>query len=259
MNFVVDNSWSTLVSDDENIRNVAWSAFVGNLKTYVLLVPQEVRGTVVEKGKQWNGAGYGQGSLGHLIYELSRECVLSVDFDEYRNVVLVALALYWTLPTMPVVLEGSAKAAAFAICKVLSDEDSKPSSAPSVRTPWELGQTPLPNKQYSETVKKLTHSLDDSERARLLKDVPFFTDLPHDRPVNNHGKDASLAIERAHRAWESQVHKAIRLLVSLDLSMEPCVRATGYCRAMPQCALQHYSAQHSARYGSGSWVCNPMS
>ena len=174
MNFVVDNSWSTLVSDDENIRNVAWSAFVGNLKTYVRLVPQEVRGAVVEKGMQWNGAGYGQGSLGRLIYELSGECVLSVSFDEYRNVVLVALALYWTLPTMPLVLEGSAKAAAFAICKVLSDEDSKPSSAPSVRMPWELQQTPLP-KQYSEIIKKLTHSLDDSERARLLKDVPFFT------------------------------------------------------------------------------------
>ena len=39
----------------------------------------------------------------------------------------------------------------------------------------------------------------------------------------------------------------------------PCVRATGYCRVMAQCALQNYSAQHSARYGSGSWVCNPMS
>ena len=39
----------------------------------------------------------------------------------------------------------------------------------------------------------------------------------------------------------------------------PCVRATGYCRAMAQCALQNYSAQHSARYGSGSWICNPMS
>ena len=219
MNFVVDNSWSTLVSDDENIRNVAWSAFVGNLKTYVRLVPQEVRGAVVEKGMQWNGAGYGQGSLGRLIYELSGECVLSVSFDEYRNVVLVALALYWTLPTMPLVLEGSAKAAAFAICKVLSDEDSKPSSAPSVRMPWKLQQTPLP-KQYSEIIKKLTHSLDDSERAHLLKDVPFFTDLPHDPPVNNHGKDASVAIERTHRAWESQVYKAIRLLVSLDLSME---------------------------------------
>ena len=99
MNLGVDQSWS-LVSDDENIRNVAWSVFVGNLKTYVRLVPQEVRGAVVEKGKQWNGAGCGQGSLGRLLYELSGECVLSVDFDEYHNVVLLALALYWTLPTI---------------------------------------------------------------------------------------------------------------------------------------------------------------
>ena len=45
----------------------------------------------------------------------------------------------------------------------------------------------------------------------------------------------------------------------LKSSTQPCVRATGYCRAMAQCALQNYSAQHSARYGSGSWVCNPMS
>ena len=46
---------------------------------------------------------------------------------------------------------------------------------------------------------------------------------------------------------------------SLLLRKYPCVRATGYCRAMAQCALQNYSAQHSARYGSVSWVCNPMS
>ena len=39
----------------------------------------------------------------------------------------------------------------------------------------------------------------------------------------------------------------------------PCVRATGYCTAMAQCALKNYSARHSARYSSGSWVCNPMS
>ena len=125
------------MSDDEKSRNVAWSAFVAYLKTYVRLVPQEVRGAVVERGKQWNGAGYGQGSLGRLIYELSGECYLSVDLDEYHNVVLVALALYWTLPTMPLVLEGSAKAASFAICTVLSDEDFKPPSTPSIRMPWE--------------------------------------------------------------------------------------------------------------------------
>ena len=40
---------------------------------------------MVDKGKQWNGAGYGQWSLGRLIYELSGECVLSVDFDEYAT------------------------------------------------------------------------------------------------------------------------------------------------------------------------------
>ena len=39
----------------------------------------------------------------------------------------------------------------------------------------------------------------------------------------------------------------------------PCVRATGYCRAMDQCAPQRHSARHNTRYGSGSWVCNPMS
>ena len=73
---------------------------------------------------------------------------------------------------------------------------------------------------YSEILKKLTHSPDDAERAHLLKDVPFFSELPHDPPINNHGKVANVAIERTHRAWESQVYEAIRLVVSLDLSME---------------------------------------
>ena len=44
----------------------------------------------------------------------------------------------------------------------------------------------------------------------------------------------------------------------LLIPFSPCVRATGYCRAMAQCALQRHSAGHSARYGSGSWVCNPV-
>ena len=39
----------------------------------------------------------------------------------------------------------------------------------------------------------------------------------------------------------------------------PYLRATVYRRAMAQFALQNYRAQHSALYGSGSWVCNPMS
>ena len=48
-------------------------------------------------------------------------------------------------------------------------------------------------------------------------------------------------------------------LLLLDVNEQPCVRATGYCRAMAQCALQRHSAGHSARYGSVSLVCNPMS
>ena len=90
---------------------------------------------------------------------------------------------------------------------------------PSICMPWELQQTPLP-KQYAEIFKKLTHSLDNTERARLLKDARFFTELPHEPPVNNHGKDANAAIECTHRAWEARAYKGIRLLVSLDLSME---------------------------------------
>ena len=43
------------------------------------------------------------------------------------------------------------------------------------------------------------------------------------------------------------------------IQTQPCVRATGYCCGMAQCALQRHSARHSARYGLGSWVCNPMS
>ena len=98
-----------------------------------------------------------------------------MDLDEYHNVAPVVLALYWTLPTMPLVLEGSANVAPFAIGGALSDEDAKASSIPPVRMPWELQQTPLP-KRHSEILKKLTHSLDDAERARLLKDVHLFTE-----------------------------------------------------------------------------------
>ena len=75
MNSVVDNSWSTLVSDDKNIRNAAWLAFAENLNTYDRLISQEIREAVVQRSKHWNGAGYGQGSWGGLIYKLSGEYV----------------------------------------------------------------------------------------------------------------------------------------------------------------------------------------
>ena len=150
-----------------------------------------------------------------------------ISFDAYRNVVLVALALYWQVQDMRIIMEGEAKDAAFAICASLTKEDDeklkevpKDSEETPVAMPWALSTLPLPE-TYKRIMGNLKHSLEDADRARLLRDVPFFEGSPREAPINNHHRDSSFPAERVHRAWENEIYKALRLLVQLDVSLQP--------------------------------------
>ena len=128
---------------------------------------------------------------------------------------------------MPIMIEGEAKDAAFAICASSTKEDEeetkdipKDNEENSVTMPWALSTLPLPE-AYKCIMHNLKHSLEDADRARLLRDVPFFEGLPKDAPINTHHRDASFPAERVHQAWENEIYKALRLLVQLDISLQP--------------------------------------
>ena len=99
-------------------------------------------------------------------------------------------------------------------------EVPKDNEESSVTMPWALATLPLPE-TYKRIMHNLKHSLEDADRARLLRDVPFFEGLPRHAPINNHHRDSSFPAERVHRAWENEIYKALRLLVQLDISLQP--------------------------------------
>ena len=94
-------------------------------------------GFVVTGGAHWSVAGYGQGNLSRLIFDMSKVGVLSTRLDVYCDVILVALALYWRLNSLPKVLDGDAKQAAFALCDALG------AGAPTPSLPWSVDEIEL--------------------------------------------------------------------------------------------------------------------
>ena len=220
-------TWAHLGAEDITVLDAAWKAFMADFRKLSRLVPIELRQSVVTAGQRWEGRGYGVFTFSRLIFDLCGRGVLASSFDAYRNVILVALALYWQVQDMPIIIEGEAKDAAFAICASLTKEDDeklkdipKDNEETPVAMPWALSTLPLPE-TYKRIMGNLKHSLEDADRARLLRDVPFFGGLPRDAPINNHHKDSSFPAERVHRAWENEIYKALRLLVQLDISLRP--------------------------------------
>ena len=207
--------------------DAAWKAFLADFRQLSRLVPFELRQSVVIAGQRWEGHGYGVFTFSRLSFDLCGHGVLASIFDACRNVILVALALYWQVQDMPIIIEGEAKDAAFAICASLTKEDDeklkevpKDNEETPVAMPWALSTLLLPE-TYKRIMGNLKHSLEDADRARLSRDVLFFEGLLRDAAINNHRRDSSLRAERVHRAWENEICKALRLLVQLDFSLQP--------------------------------------
>ena len=133
------------------------------------LVPIELRRLVVSAGQRWEGRGCGVFTFSRLIFDLCGRGVLASSFDIYRNVILVALALYWQVQDMPIIIEGGAKDAAFAICASLNKEDDenlkdvpKDNEETPVAMPRALSTLPLPE-TYKRIMGNLKHSLEDAD------------------------------------------------------------------------------------------------
>ena len=107
--------------------------------------------------------------------------------------------------------------------------------------------------QVREAQKREVDALQQSHAAELKR----LKAASKTREDQWRAREAKCKTER--KSLQDRLLKAPKPQAGSAPVARPCVRATGYCRAMAQCALQNYSAQHSSRYGSGSWVCNPMS
>ena len=105
------NSWQDLFSGDQGTLHHAWKLFMEDLVPLVAIAPEGLHDNIIQGGGHWSRAGYGQRNLSRLIFDMSKVRVLSTRFDVYRDVILVVLALYWHLNSLPKVLEGDAKQA----------------------------------------------------------------------------------------------------------------------------------------------------
>ena len=182
-----------------------------NLLSYAPLAPRELRDSILEGGGRWRASGCGQGNLSRLIYDFTKVAVLATNFDDYRDVVLVGLALFWRSASIPKELNGDAKSAAFQLCEAL-DKPSVEDEEFTMELPWTEGLLPL-SPSLSHIMKNMTVQLEQFERSKLLKD------LPYEANINNHRRDATVPVEGVHRSWETASLNILRLIALLDNSL----------------------------------------
>ena len=206
------NSWSDLFSGDQGTLDHAWKLFMEDLVPLVAIAPEGLQDNIIQGGGHWSGAGYGQGNLSRLIFDMSKVGVLSTRFDVYRDVILVALALHWRLNSLPKVLDGDAKQAAFALCDALG------AGAPTPMLPWSVEEIDL-SESFQHIWDNLKVQLDFEDRKRLLKDIPFFKGMPHDAACNNHRRDGNVAVDKVHKNWENSTLNILRMLAVIDAKL----------------------------------------
>ena len=132
MNPIPFDSCQDFFCGDKGTLDHAWKFFMEDLVPLVAMAPEGLKDNVIQGGGHWSGAGYGQVNLSRRIFDMSKVGVLSTRFDVYRDVILLALALHWRLNSLPKVLEGDAKQAAFALCDALG------AGAPTPTLPWSV-------------------------------------------------------------------------------------------------------------------------
>ena len=212
MNPIPFNSWADLFSGDQGTLDHAWKLFMDDLVPLVAIAPEGLQDNIIQGGGNWSGAGYGQGNLSRLIFDMSKVGVLSTRFDVYRDVILVALALHWRLNSLPKVLDGDAKQAAFALCDALGAD------APGPTLPWAVEELEL-SESFQSIWDNMKVQLEFEDRKRLLKDIPFFKGLPHDAACNNHRRDGNVAVDKVHKSWENATLNILRMLAVIDAKL----------------------------------------
>ena len=61
--------------------------------------------------------------------------------------------------------------------------------------------------------------MDGAEKGRLLKDVPFVLDIPHEAQNNNHKSDKENKLDKLHRVWQSQALQALCVAAVFEHAM----------------------------------------
>ena len=60
---------------------------------------------------------------------------------------------------------------------------------------------------------------DFEERKRLLKDIPFFNRVLHDKACNNHSCDGNVAVHKVHKSPENANLNIFRLLAVIEAKL----------------------------------------
>ena len=221
MNPIPFNSWQDVFSGDQGTLDHALKLFMEDLVPLVARAPEGLQDNIIQGGGHWSGAGYGQGNFSRLIFDMSKVGVLSTRFDLYQDVILVALALHWRLSSLPKVLEGDGKQAAFALCDALG------ANIPTPTLPWSVEEIEF-SESFQHIWDNMKVQLDFEDRKRLLKDIPFFKGILHDAACNNHRRDGNVAVDKVHKGWEYSTLHILRMLAVIDARLvDPQVIPSG--------------------------------
>ena len=165
----------------------------------------------------------GQASLSRMIYSWTGVRILTSDWTRYRDVFDIALVLYYRLPNLPKDLVGEYAEAAFKLCDKLDsvddmvdgDDDNKDKAKGAMPMPWDAPHIPL-LPHLLDCWNNTRTAMDAADKGRLLKDVPFVSELPHEGQCNNHWGDRANKNDQLYKNWQTQLLQALRVAANFE-------------------------------------------
>ena len=208
-----------LISDDQAVLEQAWVLFINNFLEAVPEVRREIRQQVVIKADSWQGHGMGQASLSRMMYTWIGVRILTSDWMRYRDVFVIALALYYCLPNLPKDLVGEYAEAAFKLCDKLDGiddmvdgDDNKDKAKGAMPMPWDAPHiTLLPH--LLDCWNNTWTAMDEAGKGRLLKDVPFVSELLHEGQCNTHRGDRANKNAQLYKNWQTHILQVLQVAV----------------------------------------------
>ena len=216
-----------LVPEDAEFQQ-SWSQFFLSFELVRQVLPHIQPDQVPQllaAGQAYSGGGWTTSKAAKSVFELTQVSLVTSDFSMYRAAFLFSLALILGVEVPELNLTDRAAEAAFGLAHVFGqDPNSSPEEPQTEPQEEDVGQStflswdeplePLPPdfQLIWQGVRAGTRRLD---LRSLLQNVPRYTGLPEQAPLNNHRKDAKSKVDTHSRSWQQSVLHSLRLVTRL--------------------------------------------
>lgn len=193
-----------------------FNSFINTPVSYIQSLKEDHRVTFIQEFANWDGTGSSTTQAANMIYKLTKEPLISGDWQKYKNVLLTALTLLWELP-VTVELNHDESALAFKLLEALQPapepaeqefKEEEQQGAWSSTFTWHQNTIKAPS-LVALALKRATLPISREERREMFDQIPQFSELPA-AATNNAAKVPQDDFRK--KQWSTDITNVQRLL-----------------------------------------------